>query len=199
MRRKSNELSVFEKPPLSETSSKVADRRSRAPVMLTVIVALATLSGCDRDPLTGPPELRLGRDECAECGMIINEDRCSSALLIDSDGERRHALFDDIGCMVDFEGEKKSEVTVHDRFVHDYNTRAWIDATTASILFTDPEKIITPMGSGIVALRDQTSADALRSAVGGEIMNYTAGAAARSQWKKSRFGRTPERPAQSPP
>ena len=42
------------------------------------LAAASLLAGCDRAPLSGPPELRLGRDECVECGMIINDDRCSS-------------------------------------------------------------------------------------------------------------------------
>ena len=40
------------------------------------LAALATLASCQQTPLTGPPELKLGRQECGDCGMLINEDRC---------------------------------------------------------------------------------------------------------------------------
>jgi hypothetical protein len=50
--------------------------------LLTFSIALASIAACRTGELTGPPDLRLGRDECAGCGMIISDGRCASAMLI---------------------------------------------------------------------------------------------------------------------
>lgn len=153
-------------------------------------------AGCDRDIPTGPPEIRLGRDECAGCGMMINEDRCSSALLVESAGTWGYELFDDIGCMLDYEREKAGEVTIHDRFVHDYNLRTWLKSEAGDILLA-PEAISTPMASGIVAIGDHAVAESLRSTTGARIMNYVEAGAARREWKAARRGVSQGMPAES--
>ncbi|MBL8746479.1 MAG: nitrous oxide reductase accessory protein NosL [Phycisphaerae bacterium] len=159
-------------------------RRTRE---IVCVVALGSLIGCDRGVVSGPPEVRMGRDECVECGMMINEDRCCSALVIEFEGERRHALFDDIGCMLDYEQEKGHQVTVFDRFVRDYGKRAWVKAESAVIVFS-PETISTPMATGIVAFGEAGDAEGLRRTAGGRLMTYVEVASARREWKAARFG-----------
>lgn len=155
---------------------------------LIVIALLAGLSGCQPDPLTGPPEIRLGRDECAECGMIINEDRCSCALLVEIEGEHRHLLFDDMGCLLDHEHEHRDEQRIIDRFVRDYSDDAWVPAESAIFVIADPDSMPTPMGSGIAATADATGAGQLRAQVNGRLATYTDAVAARRAWKRARRG-----------
>jgi len=81
-----------------------------------LVLGLSTITACDRDERAGPPTLRLGRDECAECGMAIHEERSAAAMLIDRDGRHDYLLFDDIGCMVDAEWSKASELKVLERY-----------------------------------------------------------------------------------
>ena len=64
------------------------------------------LAGCARVDLSRPPELRAGRDECGECGMLISDERCAAASLVERDGAREFVLFDDIGCQLAFEEER---------------------------------------------------------------------------------------------
>ncbi len=153
-----------------------------------LIAAFIGPAGCQRDPLTGPPEIRLGSDECAECGMIINESRCSSALLIESEGERRHLLFDDMGCMLDYEHEHQHEHATIDRFVRDYAADGWARADAALYVSADPDTLPTPMGSGLAAVADTASAERVRSEVNGKIMTYAEAARARRLWKQARLG-----------
>lgn len=147
------------------------------------------LIGCGREPLSGPPELRLGRDECAECGMIINEDRCSSALLIERDGFREHIAFDDIGCMLDYEFENRGVLVVVQGFVHDHSTQAWVSTDAASFLFAERERIPTPMGSGIIAFTDKAGAERAEQEFGGRILDYTQLAPARRAWMEALYGK----------
>ena len=130
------------------------------------------LTACGSRQLSGPPELHLGRDECAGCGMIVNEARCSSALLVEEAGERSYLTFDDIGCMLEYEKEHKPAIA--GRFVHDYSTGSWIAADTASFLIATPGKVTTPMASGIIAFADAAAAQAKQREAGGSVTTATA-------------------------
>jgi copper chaperone NosL len=124
-----------------------------------IVAALAgALGACQGEPLSGPPTLHLGRDECASCGMIINEAKCSCALLVQEGGEREYRVFDDIGCMLEY-GRQHEGTLVVSRFVHDYATGAWIDARAGSFLVAPEGRLVTPMGSGIVAFAQRSQAE----------------------------------------
>lgn len=128
-------------------------------------------SGCGRDEVTGPPELKLGRNLCAECGMMINEDRCSGAAVIAVDGVREHVTFDDIGCMLEYSNDLESNIQVIERYVHDHTTRAWVGWSEAWFVRGESDKIPTPMGSGIVAFANRDSAEQAREVWGGEVVS----------------------------
>jgi len=133
--------------------------------------SLASVDGCDQSSLSGPPVLRLGRDECGECGMLISEDRCSSALLIERNGAREHVAFDDIGCMLDYQSRRVSETRVIEAYAHDYSSRQWMRVEAATFVRSTGDVVQTPMGSGIVAFANHTAAVEAQKKLGGEIMN----------------------------
>lgn len=137
-----------------------------------MIAATLIIAGCDRAELTGPPELRLGRYQCIECGMLISEDRCSSAMVIEIDGVREHVLFDDIGCMLDYDDSDDRGSVVIERYVHDYGTRAWVVADAAWFVTAAPERLATPMGSGFVAFADAAAAERARGDCQGVVLHY---------------------------
>lgn len=170
-------------------------RRALAMAGLSLgVLAPLVASGCAEPPLDGPPELRLGRAECAECNMLISEDRCSSALLIEDRGRREHLLYDDVGCMLDDERDGLGQRIVLKRYVHDHGTRAWLDASAAVFVLTDPKKVMTPMGSGILAFASNEDAQHVVDEHGGEILTYAALIEARRAWMEARYG-TPRPPA----
>ncbi len=152
-------------------------------------LALLSLSACNRAQLAGPPELRLGRDECKECGMLVNEDRCSSAMLVDQDGRHVHLVFDDIGCMLDMDPAKADITSIIDVYVHDFSTKAWVRSTDAQFLCTDPKALHTPMGSGMVAFMHRADAEAAQKQHGGQILSYDQLHAARKQFMEQRYGK----------
>lgn len=162
--------------------------------MTTVIRPFALLaaglaaSACTEPPLTGPPTIRVGSSQCAECGMIISEERHASALLIDDRGRRDYLLYDDIGCMLDDENDGLDGPTVLERHVHDHQSRAWARADLASFVMVDPTEIPTPMGSGIVAVMDAAAARELAEKHKGQILDYPGARAARKRWMQERYG-----------
>lgn len=160
-------------------------------VLVVAAVVFSPLAGC-RSELSGPPKLRLGRDGCGECGMLVNEDRCSSGLLVERGGRREHLLFDDIGCMIDSERWGLEDTLVIDRYVHDHGTRAWVRASEATFLFADRERLKTPMGSGIVAFAARADAEAAQRMYGGELLDLATLVEARRRWLEERFGKRPD-------
>lgn len=168
--------------------------RCTALMGLIAFLLFAMLLGCARPELSGPPDLRLGRDECAECGMIINEDRFSAAILIEREGVREYASFDDIGCLLDHEHGHGTEFRTIDRFVHDYSTRAWVNANTAYFLLADTERLQTPMGSGIAGTADRAGAEAAAARYGGEVLDFAGLVPARRAWMVARYGAPKEKP-----
>lgn len=155
-----------------------------------VSAALVTLvAGCGRGALSGPPEIRLGRDECDECNMLIAEDRCSCALLIERAGRRDHARFDDVGCLLDYEHQTPPDVRIVEGFVRDHGSRAWVPIAQAWFLLSESSELATPMGSGIVAFADRTGVEAARGQWGGTILDHAAVRAARQSWMETRYGK----------
>jgi copper chaperone NosL len=163
--------------------------RATRPFAASIFAAvLAATAACQRAELAGPPDLRLGRDQCIECGMIINEDRFSSAALaLGGRGYREHYLFDDVGCMLDYEREH-GEIEFIELFAHDADTRGWLRADQALFLVTDSSRILTPMGSGIAAYADQAAAIRAQSEHGGEVLSYGDLAPLRQAWVEARMG-----------
>lgn len=160
----------------------------RTALIPAVAAACLLVSACDRAPLTGPPELHLGRDECAECGMLINEDRCSAALVVEappSSGRRRHLLYDDIGCLLDAELSRDAEFTIIERYVRDHAERTWHRAESAAYVIAPPDRLPTPMGSGMVAFKQRAAAEAAAAAAG-ESADYAGLLNARRRWWDSR-------------
>jgi copper chaperone NosL len=146
-------------------------RKHWAAFAVSLVCLTSGLTACRQEALSGPPTLHLGRDECAGCGMIISEDRSSSALLLENAGERSYALFDDIGCMIDYEAAQKNGSVV-DRFVHDWQSKAWVNASSAWFVRAPEGKVATPMGSGVVAFADRATAEAKAQEVGGAAVDY---------------------------
>lgn len=156
-------------------------------VHVLAVLAMATL-GCSRPPMSGPPETRLGRDECGECGMLVSEDRFSGATLLEREGERMYIHFDDIGCMLDYEHDKGPSIKVLDRFVRDHGSRAWVSASEAVFVFADRDRLRTPMGSGIAAAATRERAEGMRAVFGGELMDWDRLKMARREWMEARYG-----------
>jgi copper chaperone NosL len=127
---------------------------------LIALVSCLTLlvSACGNADASGPipqPKFVFGEDLCAECSMIISEQRFAGAIGLRERGRVKHLLFDDIGEMFLF------ELPSHDGaryFVHDLGTSACIDAEAA--FFVRSKKLRTPMGTGVAAFATEAERDA---------------------------------------
>ena len=120
------------------------------------------------DPLA-PPEIRYGEDVCVECNMIISEPRFAAGLVVGAAEGSQGLAFDDIGDMLAYT-RKHSDQEVLRRYVHDYETEAWLPAEGATFVRSD--EILTPMGHGLAAFADSARAAAVAAENGGQVLTY---------------------------
>lgn len=141
-------------------------------ILLTLLIfLLAACGGAKIDPNT-PPEIVYGEDVCTRCGMIISDDRFAAALVIEKAADDyEHLLFDDAGEMFAYAAEENGQSTIISWFVHDYNSREWLDATSAWFVVAD--SLQTPMGFGVAAAAQELEAQALAQEWGGEVLSFT--------------------------
>lgn len=126
--------------------------------------SVALLAGCGGGGKSdGPPKISYGKVACARCGMIISEERYAAGLTGDDP-----LIFDDTGEMIAIVQEKG----LADRkvWVHDYDSKAWIDGTAASYAILTDRR--TPMGTGVIAFKDRAAADAFVAQNPGSVMTW---------------------------
>lgn len=143
-------------------------------LVLSLAVAIAIVfpivsPGCGRADPTGPPELRLGRDECAECKMSIVDQRCAGCILAITPDGILAFVFDDIDCMIKYQ-KSNPEIQISGRFVQDYREKRWLSAVEASFLKGTTAK--TAMGSGIIAFSDKALAKTATTEFGGQVVSW---------------------------
>lgn len=80
------------------------------------------------------------------------------------------AAFDDIGCMVEFLQENES--LPYALWVSDYNSGEWVRANNA--WFVHSEDVVTPMGSGVVAVSNESAARELAARLSGTVLQFEA-------------------------
>ncbi|HEX8984370.1 MAG TPA: nitrous oxide reductase accessory protein NosL [Bryobacteraceae bacterium] len=86
--------------------------------------------------------------------MAISERRYA-AELIDAGGDV--FKFDDIGCMIHFAQQRGWIDHPPVRFVHDYDSPAWLEAGRAR--FVRSPEIPSPMSSGLLSVKDAAKAE----------------------------------------
>ncbi len=72
------------------------------------------------------------------------------------------------------------------RFVHDYETRKWLEASGATFVYA--EAVHTPMGSGLAAFIDVAAARKRAEEWKGQVMNLDQAKAFRTEYMRSRYG-----------
>lgn len=120
-----------------------------------------------------PPEILYGHDKCAACGMIVSEERHAAALVT---ARGAAAPFDDTGELLRFVAQhplQPDDVA----FVHDYQSRRWLPADEA--YFVIDGTLATPMGTGIVAFADRSSAESFAQPRKARVLRWEEGLDAR--------------------
>ncbi|GJM40008.1 MAG: hypothetical protein DHS20C20_02900 [Ardenticatenaceae bacterium] len=135
-------------------------------ISLSLLLAVFFLMSCSTSAnLDEPPEIVYGQDVCDECSMIINEERFAASYITKSGDIRR---FDDLGGMLLY--DHKHQEDVHIYWVHDLDTKAWLNANKSHFVLN--AELVTPMGWGLAAFATQEQANAYVTENGGVIADF---------------------------
>lgn len=139
-----------------------------------LLLLLGFLFGaCARgDTVIKPAEIHYGQDACAECNMIISDPRFAASYARElSEGRYATVAFDDIGDMLTH-AQKHPEHKIAGWYVHDYQSKQWLDATQAFYVLAD--EIRSPMGHGLAAHTTREAALQMATTVKGEVLTWGA-------------------------
>jgi copper chaperone NosL len=118
------------------------------------LIVSGLIAGCGIADPSRPPNLRFGEEACAQCRMIISDERFAAAVVIET-GEV--LKFDDIGCLIRHETDNARPVAVY--WVRSFGGSGWLNAHTAS--FVHLTKVRSPMDYGLAALPTAQAAQEL--------------------------------------
>ena len=140
--------------------------------LLILLTFLLVLAACAQGSTElKPPDIRYGEDVCADCNMIISDPRFATAYAYEvAPGRYQSVLFDDLGDMLIYAAENPTHKVVA-WYVHDYETKEWVDATTASYFVSG--QVETPMASGLVSFASRDRAEAMAYALGAQVLDWT--------------------------
>ena len=140
---------------------------SNAMAVLLAVAAIVAVTGCGGSDASGPPKIEYGRDMCAECHMIITDERFASAYRT-AGGEER--LFDDPGDLLAF-GLDQDELDGADVWVHDFGSREWVEGEKAFYV-VGADGVESPMGWGVVAYAAEEDAESFANDSRGRVVPW---------------------------
>jgi copper chaperone NosL len=147
----------------------------RTPLLALVCLVPLPLGGCGGAEDAGPPTVRYGHDLCAECNMILSDERFAASTVVQGPRGRTALLFDDYNCQANH-AAKHPDLVVLERWAHDHATRAWIPAEHA--FFVHSEQIRSPMASRLAAFAEASDAQAAAAELDGRVLGFESVASA---------------------
>ncbi len=133
-------------------------------IRIVVPILATVLTGCRQGP-PAPVDIEAS-DMCSLCRMAISQKQYA-AEIIEAGGAVRK--FDDIGCMLRFRAQRKPRVAA--AYVIDFQRRNWIPAEGA--FYIRSEKLVTPMGGGIIAADDRAAAERLGGRYAAAVLRFS--------------------------
>lgn len=133
--------------------------------------SLMMLGGCGEADPDAPPQILLGDSVCAECGMIVSDERFGTATIIDDSRGSQTLIFDDYNCQKNYELDH-TDLKILTRWSRDYETLAWF--RTGEGWLVRSTHIRTPMASNVAGFRAIERAEDFASTVNGDVIRYNA-------------------------
>ena len=132
---------------------------------VALLFALLALANCQTKRIE--PVAIVAEDACSYCRMAISEKQFAAEFV---DSESTAFKFDDIGCLANFIKKQKNSAKPVAYFVMDFENREWVKAENAFYVRTS--EVSTPMNGGIIALKDQTKAQAAADKFHGTLLRF---------------------------
>lgn len=122
-------------------------------LLKTIALAVPFLAffSCEKE---GPKEIVVGKDQCDNCKMTIEDQKYASELVTE---KGRVYKFDDVSCLNSFATSNTDKVTGAKTYVVDYPSGKFIDFEKAT--FIKGGSIKSPMGGNMQAYEDKNIAE----------------------------------------
>lgn len=137
----------------------------------------------------GPRPLRYGADECGFCRMQLSDPRFGGEV-VSRTGKVR--VFDSIECLAAYTLQTDGSDAARSVWVADFRRPGTLVAAESASYLHAVQGPASPMGLGLVAVRDAGDAAALGSALNGEALRWTE-VLALVQREQARLGLSSER------
>lgn len=137
--------------------------------LVPAVAALTLLAGCRDTVDRSPPQVLYGQTECERCRMIVSEERFAAALVFEDDHRVVKPAFDDVGCLLEYL-KRQPPASDYIAYVHDLDTRRWLDASQAHFVHSDT--LETPMASGLAAADSPRAAQQLADRYAGRRLRF---------------------------
>lgn len=134
-----------------------------------LVISVMMLGGCGEADPDAPPQILLGDSVCAECGMIVSDERFGTATIIEDERGSQALIFDDFNCQKLFE-LKHPQLGVITRWSRDYDTLEWF--RTCDGYLAQSHRIHSPMASGVASFATHEDATALAQSLEGVVITY---------------------------
>lgn len=139
--------------------------RSGRYLWIFLMVSLWALASCGKK---GPEPIALGKDNCANCGMIASDAKFGAELIT-----RKGKLykFDSVECLAGYLNKKGKGEEVGSLWVVDFNhPSTLIDATKAFYLVS--ERLPSPMGLNLSAFGQREAATGMSGQYSGKVLSW---------------------------
>lgn len=133
------------------------------------MVAATLVAGCGDRSADGPPEVRLGDSICDECGMIISDERFTTATIVEGPRGPEPRLFDDFNCQAAYE-LAHDDLAFIARWSHTHDDLQWLRTESASFLMSPALR--TPMASCTAAFATRADAEAASESSPGDVVTF---------------------------
>ncbi len=142
-------------------------RPRHLPTALSALAILLILPGCD----TPPQPIDYGKDECAECKMILVDKHYGTEFI---SGKGKVFKFDDVNCMVEYIRKEPAKSDAAAKLLIIDFDRSNQFLNVADAVFLKHKDLRTPMGSHIGAFASEAAATAANDVLGGNgvIMSW---------------------------
>ena len=132
--------------------------------LFAVLVFAMMLVGCTAKKEVAAQPIDEAVDTCAKCHMAVKNNGYSAQYITE---DSKSVKFDDIGCMEKYSNEH-TDVKIAGKFIQDVNSKEWLKYEEASYVFAMDTP--TPMGYGIHAFKEKTTADQFAADKKGEVL-----------------------------
>lgn len=128
-----------------------------------LLVCLVVTLSCSVSPKK--PNIKV--DTCSNCGMQLNDELFITQTVL----KKNRLFFESVECVAAYSAKESLDFQKNQSWVSHFGTeKGWVPLTSA--VFVQTKLVRSPMGMGLVAFRDSSSAQEFNATVNGSVFTW---------------------------